>query len=150
MKRLKLYENFLEEKFKFSGGCSNDLCGTLIPSLEKIGDLVSAYSTTQDLVKIQGELNKAQKIVTDKIRTETSNPKDEIDWDKAPKAPVFVLTLAQRYPQNEKKYHDLWYKAAERQPVFSYGGAIAIFKTYCKREELLLEDHDYGMEEISE
>lgn len=136
MKYVKLFE-----KFKFSGSCSNDLCD-LIPSLTNIGDLISTYSTSQDLIKIQTEMNKVNKVITDKIRASSSHS-EEIDWDRAPKAPVFVLNLAQRYPQNEKKYHDLWYKAAERQPTFTYGGAINIFKTYCKREELLLEDHDY-------
>jgi hypothetical protein len=145
MKKVKLFEGFLNEKFRFSGTCSNELC-TLIPSLEKIGDLISTYSESHDLIKIQAETSKFQKEIQDRIRTSAAGATDELDWDRGPKAPIFVLNLKQRYPQHEAKYYELWYKAAERQPVFSYGGAIAIFKTYCKRENLLLEDHDYDNE----
>lgn len=148
MKHTKLFEGFLAEK-KGGPSCSSSLCTEVMPGLQNISDMVIEYtpeSPSSFLVKIQGEVNKIQKIITETIRGLSQHQEGDIDWEKAPKAPIFVLTLAQRYPQTEKKYHDLWYKAAERQPVFSYGGAIAIFKTYCKREDLVLEEHDYGFE----
>jgi hypothetical protein len=147
MNKIKTFGGFLNEKFKFSGSCSSDLCQTMIPILTSVGDLVGEYQQGQaDLLKIQQELHRASKVITDKIRSETTH-KEELDWDAEPKAPVFVLTLKQRYPQNEEAYHSLWYKAANRLDKFNYGCAIAIFKTYCKRENLLLEEHDYGHDE---
>jgi hypothetical protein len=149
MKHTKLFEGFLAE-----GGqdCASELCGILMPTVNKITELISHYAVPQDLIKLQTEINKMQKLVSDTIRSSARGAETaELDWDRAPKAPIFVLTLKQRYPQNEERYYNLWYKAAERLPTFSYGGAIAIFKTYCKREELMLEDHEYGFdEEVSE
>jgi hypothetical protein len=147
MKHTKLFEGFLEEKK--GPACSSSLCTEVMPGLAVISDMVLEYtpeSPATFLIKIQSEINKVQKIVTETIRSLSQHKEEEIDWEVAPKAPVFILNLAQRYPQNEKTYHDLWYKAANRQPVFSYGGAIAIFKTYAKRAELMLEDHEYDNE----
>ncbi len=150
MKRIKLYENFVNEKFKFAGTCDGPLCA-IIPSLEKIGDLAFKQDTPQDLLKMQAETNKILKMINDEIKaTINSHSEDGIDWEKAPLAPVFILNLAKKYPQHEQAYHDLWYKAVNRMAEkFSYGGAIAIFKTYCKREEhkLMLEEHDYGQDD---
>lgn len=149
MKKVKLFEGFLEEK-QSGPACSSSLCTSIMPGLVNVGDLVSHYtpeSPATDLVKIQSEVNKIQKAITQAIRDlATAGSTEELDWERAPKAPVFVLNLKNRYPHKEADYHRLWYKAAERQPVFSYGGAIAIFKTYAKREDLLLEDHDYDNE----
>ena len=150
MKHTKLFEGFLEEK----GGaqdCASELCGIMMPAVNKITDLISHYAVPQDLIKLQAEVTKMQKLIADTIRSSARSAEtEELDWQRAPLAPVFVLNLKQRYPQNEKRYYDLWYKAAERLPTFNYGGAINIFKTYCKREELVLEDHDYGHDESKE
>ena len=150
MKHTKLFEGFLSEK-KFTipapNSCASELCNIMMPSINKVTELVTTYTVPAELIKIQSEVNKMQKLVTDLIRSGSSSTRtEELDWERAPKAPIFVLNLKQRYPQNEAKYYELWYKAAERQPVFSYGGAIAIFKTYAKREELMLEEHDYDNE----
>ena len=144
----------VNEKFRFTGGsCTSPLCGTVIPSLEKIGNLVADQQTTDDLIEIQAETNKVLKMIGDAIRAATPRRAEttELDWTVKPLAPVFILNLKQRYPQNEEKYHELWYRAVARMgDKFSYGGAINIFKTYCKRENLLLEDHDYGDEPLTE
>lgn len=150
MKKIHLFESFVNEKFKFSGSCTSPLCGTFIPKLEKVGDLVQNQQTSQDLIKIQKEINDLMKMINTEIRDSAGSANaEELDWKKAPVAPVFILNLKDKYPQDEKKYYDLWYKAANRLEKFSYGGAIAIFKTYAKREEtkVMLEEHDYGHDE---
>ena len=146
MKHTKLFEGFINE----GDECASELCGIMMPTVNKITDLISHYSVPQDLIKLQAEVNKMQKLIADTIRSARSTETEKLDWNKAPLAPVFVLTLKQRYPQNEKRYYELWYKAADRLPTFNYGGAINIFKTYCKREELMLEEHDYGYDESKE
>lgn len=149
MKRIKTYAE-LNEKFKFSGTCDGPLCA-IIPSLEKLGDLVDHQDTPQDLLKMQSETNKILAMINAEIKaTINTNSEDGIDWENAPIAPVFILNLVKKYPQHEKEYHDLWYKAVKRmEEKFSYGGAINIFKAYAKRPEnnLMLEDHDYGHDE---
>ena len=147
MKHLEIYEKFQivhHEKEAPAAALTLDLRSTLLPELEKVMELVKHYADkVGDLIKIQSEVNKIQRAVTDAIR-EGSPVTTEVDWDSIPKAPIFVLNLKNKYPHLEAKYYELWVKAAHRQPVFNYGGAIQIFKTYCKREELMLEDHDYG------
>ena len=148
MKHTKLFEGFINE-----GGpqdCASELCGMLMPTVDKITNLISHYSIPQDLIKLQAEIAKLQKTVADTIRNSAKGATEELNWDRAPLAPIFVLNLKQRYPQNEARYYALWYKAAERLPSFNYGGAIQIFKTYCKREDLMLEEHDYGYDESTE
>jgi hypothetical protein len=157
MKKLKTFDELNEaqisEKFRFTGTCDGPLC-EIIPSLEKIGDMASHQESPQDLLKMQAETNKILKMINLAIKANIESHKEgEIDWDKAPKAPVFVLNLSNKYPQHEKAYHDLWYKAVNRMAdKFSYGGAVAIFKTYAKRPEnnLMLEDHDYGDAPLTE
>lgn len=148
MKHTKLFEGFLNE----GGECASELCGIMMPTVQKISEIIERYSTPQDLIKLQAEVSKMQKLVADTIRSSAAagGNAEELDWDRAPKAPIFVLNLKQRYPQNEAKYYRLWYRAAERLATFSYGGAIQIFKTYCKREDLMLEEHDYGYDESAE
>jgi hypothetical protein len=145
MKRLKSFDE-LNEKFKFTGTCDGPLCA-IIPSLEKLGDLVDHQDTPQDLLKMQAETNKILKMINDEIKaTINARPHDGVDWTKAPLAPVFILNLVKKYPQDEEKYHAAWFKAVTRMAdKFSYGGAINIFKAYAKRDEfqLMLEDHDY-------
>lgn len=172
-KKIKLFEAFLNEapqKFvlKRPGGnppptntidtnndtdddgenCSSRLCNIVMPTITNITELVNNYSQPSELTKLQTEATKLLKLINDTIRSGRSGTAaaTELDWEVAPKAPIFVLNLKQIYPQNEEKYYELWYKAAKRLPTFNYGGAIAIFKTYAKREELMLEDHDYDNE----
>jgi hypothetical protein len=145
MKHVKRFEQINEAKSS-PASCTNDLCMTVMPSMNSVIDMLSHYTgIPEELVKIQTELNKAAKMVTDVLRSATSTT-DKLDWDVKPLAPVFILNLKNKYPQKETKYHELWYKAANRNPEFNYGASINIFKAYAKREELMLEDHDYNFE----
>lgn len=157
MNRVKSFDQLVSEGILYEGpnsqSCTSSLCTTVLPTISKVTELVIAYnpqSPAQDLVKILSEVDKLQKMVSDAIRAATPRPAAgaELDWTKKPLAPIFILRLKDKYPQLEDKYHELWYKAAARQPSFTYGGAIVIFKTYCNREnpKLMLEDHEYDNE----
>lgn len=135
--------------------------------LKELENLFVEFDSTGDqkkLIRAQEILVGMEAKIADAIRA-TNPPRSaasasggtavatQIDTNKAPKPAVFVFNLARRYPQNEQKYFELWYKAAERslrpgQTTYNYGAVMNIFKTYCKRETLALEGVDHTAEEL--
>lgn len=126
-------------------------------TVKQIEKLLTDYSRTgkiETLLAAQENIHKVEQTVAAAIKSvrpvAAEGDDAEMDWDKAPKAPVFVLNLAKRYPQNEAKYYKLWYKAVDRSTeggkAFNYGAGINIFRAYAKREQLQLEGVDFDAE----
>lgn len=125
-------------------------------TVKQIEKLLTDYSRTgkiETLLAAQENIHKVEQTVAAAIKSVRPVPSaegGEIDWDMDPKAPVFILNLVKRYPQNEEKYFKLWHKAVARSTEggkkFNYGAGINIFRAYAKREQLQLEGIDFDAE----
>jgi hypothetical protein len=116
----------------------------LLIEIQEVLDEYDSKQSSSTLVELNKLAVKFQAAVADTLRG-TLPPSDDVT--DVPKAPIFVINLGKKYPDQKGAYDRLWAKAAKRLPTFSYGGAISIFKTYAKRENLMLEAEEFILED---
>jgi hypothetical protein len=118
----------------------------LLIEIQEVLDDYDSSKSNGTLVELNKLAAKFQAAVAEAIRG-TMPPSEEVS--DVPKAPVFVINLGKKYPDQKGAYDRLWAKAAKRLPTFSYGGAINIFKAYANREKLMLEAEEFILEDFS-
>lgn len=116
----------------------------LLIEIQEVLDEYDSKQSSSTLVELNKLAVKFQTAVADALRG-TLPPSDDVT--DVPKAPIFVINLGKKYPDQKGAYDRLWAKASKRLPTFSYGGAISIFKTYAKRENLMLEAEEFILED---